>query len=277
VVVIPSSSSQQWTFTFTATNANGQTASSSQTLVQSAQFTPANNQSNNWSGYVVPSYSALVTDAQGDWTVPTLNCQDTPDGDSSIWIGIGGQQWATGGSSGALLQTGIKANCVDGVQQNIGWWEVVPATPNYEQVFTNFPVTAGDSIEASVYQTTTGAWQTEVTDVNSGLSAYMVTGESWGVGATSSGRYTIQGSAARISYSGAYTAEWIVEDPLDTSSNQLESFANFGTVTFSNLKSSFTSWSLTQSETWAIIPGSETLATPTSTSTDGFTVSYTGP
>lgn len=276
--VVASSGAQQWTFTFSATSAEGQTATASQTLSQSAPPPTAQNLSDNWAGYVVDSSSALITDAQGDWTVPTLNCSDTPNSDSAVWIGLGGQQWATGGSSGALLQTGTNSDCVNGVQTNEGWWEVVPATPNYQQTFTSFPVSTGDSIQASVYQSATGAWVTLLVDANTGLSAVMVTGQSWGVYPTgTTNEYDYQGSAALISYSGAYTAEWIVEDPTDTSTNNDFPFANFVSVTFSDLRASFTTWSLTPSETWAIVQDGVTLATPVATATDGFTVGYTGP
>jgi hypothetical protein len=274
-----STTQQQWTFTFTATNADGQSATAMQTLTELAPVAPAAYTSTNWSGYVVPSSSALITDAQGEFTVPTLNCASTPNADDAVWIGIGGEAWATGGNSGSLLQTGINANCVNGVQVDSGWWEVVPATPNHEQMFGSFPVKPGDVIEAYVYQTTSGAWATRLDNLSTGLTAIMVTGESWGVGPTTSGNITwnVQGSAANISYAGGYTAEWIVEDVTDASSGTLFPFANFGSVTFSNLESSFTTWSLTSSETWAIVQSGVTLATPTSTSTDGFTVSYTGP
>ena len=237
----------------------------------------AANNSPNWSGYVVPSSTALITDAQGEWTVPTLNCTDTPNGQIAIWVGIGGEQWATGGSSGSLLQTGIQDNCVNGIQQDHAWWEVVPATPNHEQAFTNFPVSPGDVMQADVTQVSSGAWATILTDFNTGFSAYMVTGTSWGVGLTSAPTYTSQGSAALISYAGAYTAEWIVETPTNSSTLGLYPIASFDPVTFTNLRASFTSWQLNQSETWAIVQNGVTLATPTATAVDGFTVGYTGP
>jgi len=237
----------------------------------------AANNSPNWSGYVVPSSTALITDAQGEWTVPTLNCTDTPNGQIAIWVGIGGEQWATGGSSGSLLQTGIQDNCVNGVQQDHAWWEVVPATPNHEQAFTNFPVSPGDVMQADVTQESSGARATILTDFNTGFSAYMVTGTSWGVGLTSAPTYTSQGSAALISYAGAYTAEWIVETPTNSSTLGLYPIASFDPVTFTNLRASFTSWQLNQSETWAIVQNGVTLATPTATAVDGFTVGYTVP
>jgi hypothetical protein len=277
-VVSSSTTQRQWSFTFTASNSSNQSATSTQTLTQEASTLPADNPSSNWSGYVVPSSLALITDAQGQFSVPVLDCADTPNADSSIWIGIGGEQWSTGGSSGSLLQTGINADCVGGIQGNTAWWEVVPATPNFEQTFTGFPVSAGDVIQDDVSENSDGTWQTELDDLNTGLSAVMVTGESWGVSVTAQAlSWTPQGSAANISYAGAYTAEWIVEDDTNSSTLGLNPFANFGSVTFIDLRSSFTSWSLTQNETWAIVQNGQVLSTPSSSSTDGFTVSYEGP
>jgi hypothetical protein len=281
--VAPSTTAEEWTFTFTASNSSDLSATQTQTLVQTAPSgtTPQfDNSSQNWSGYVVPSSSALVTGASGDWTVPVLNCTDTPGGNVSVWVGIGGEEWATGGSSGALLQTGINSACVDGAQQNTAWWEIVPATPNDETVFRDFPVAAGNEIQASAFETTTGAWQTEVSDVNTGLTAAMITGDVYGVGETSSNEIDDQGSTVNYHYSGAYTAEWIVEDPEEASANaggSLFPFANFGSITFSDMRSSFSSWYLTPDEEWGIVQSGVTLAAPTSTSTDGFTDTYTGP
>jgi hypothetical protein len=278
---IPASSTGgSFVVVFTATSSSGSTITSSQTITQNAPSTVtqlASNYSTNWSGYVVPSSSSLITDAEGSWVVPRLNCADTPTGSVSLWIGIGGQEWATGGSSGALLQTGISLSCAGGVQFNSAWWELVPASPNHEETFSSFPIAVGDTISASVYEATTGAWQTKVTDSNTGLSAYMITGLQWGVGTTSSGQFSDQGSTNLLSYSGGYTAEWIVEDSENATTQALHPLANFGTVTFTNLLSSFTSWSLTPDETWAIAQSGVTLATPISTTTDGFSVIYTGP
>ena len=279
IKVIPASTAQQWVFTFTANNGTGQFATAAQTLTQTGPAPPAYNTSNNWSGYVVPSSSALITDAQGDFTVPTLNCADTPNGNTSIWVGIGGQQWSTGGSSGTLLQTGVDANCVGGLQQNDAWFEQYPSVPNNSRTFENLPVYAGDQIQVSVYETTTNQWVTLVSDVNTGESGIMLTGDSWGVGPTSNilNSWTVQGDTSGLSYGGGYTAEWIVEDNSNSTTNNLNPFANFGSVTWTVLESSFTTWSLTHVETWAIVQSGVTLATPTATTADGFTVSYTGP
>jgi hypothetical protein len=281
--VSKSTTAQEWTFTFTATSSSGVSTTQTQTLVELAASSPTpqfDNPNPNWSGYVVPSSSALVTDVSGNWTVPVLNCSDTPNAKTFIWVGVGGEQWATGGNSGDLLQTGTIDDCVDGVQQDSAWWEEVPATPNHETTFMDFPVSPGNEIQASVRETSTGVWQTEVTNVNTGLSAYMVTGESWGVGSTGASTFAVQGSSVNYRYYGAYTAEWIVEDPEEgsaTPGSPLYPFANFGSVTFSNMESSFSSWYLTPDEEWGIVQNGVTLAAPTSSSVDGFTDAYTGP
>jgi len=58
--------------------------------------------SSNWSGYVLPTTS-LDTLASAEWTVPRLNCADTPNGSSSTWVGIGGVTWSDGSSSGKMI------------------------------------------------------------------------------------------------------------------------------------------------------------------------------
>jgi len=275
--VAPSTIAQQWTFTFTTTSSDGQSASASQTLTELAPApptAPAWEQSPNWSGYVVPS-SAIFTDVSGAWAVPTLDCSTTPNGGASIWVGIGGYGWPTGGISGLLLQTGVTTDCVDGVQQDRGWFELYPSSPNTEKDFLGFPVSPGDSIQASVFQGGSGAWETRVDDLTTGLSGVMVTGEGWGVSADAgNGSFSLQGSTAGLSYSGGYSAEWIVETY--TLNGSIVPLADYGTVNFSDLKTSASSWSLTASEGLAIAQNGVVMSTPSLPANGGFSVSYTG-
>jgi hypothetical protein len=264
-------------FTVQVTDSTTPTAqTATRTLSISVVVPPfAGQESPNWSGYVIPSSSQLFTEVSGDWTVPSLNCAATPNAGDSIWVGIGGVLWPTGGTSGVLLQTGVATNCVDGVQQDFGWWEEFPSVPNHEEAFSSFPVSPGDSIAASVYQGTTGAWETRVDDLSTGLSGVMVTGEGWGVMSDGSSTFPEQGSTAGLSYSGGYTAEWVVED-YELSSGALASFADYGTVSFAGLTTSLTSWSLTPNEAVEMIQGGVVLSTPSAASGGGFSVSYTG-
>jgi hypothetical protein len=55
-----------------------------------------------------------------------LNCKHTTDAGESMWVGTGG----AGGSSGDLLQTGVRSDCIGGVQDNNpSWWEQFPQLP----------------------------------------------------------------------------------------------------------------------------------------------------
>jgi uncharacterized repeat protein (TIGR02543 family) len=235
--------------------------------------------SSNWSGYVLPT-STIVTYASGQWTIPTLKCADTPNSNSSTWVGTGGETWTSGGWSGSLLQTGIEDDCVNGVQQDSGWWEIVPATPNNEHTFTSFPVGPGDSILAEVYQATSGQWVTIVKDLTTGLQGIMETGGSWYVTTIANSTLIggIQGDASGYQYAGGYTAEWIQEDVTNTTAGSLFPLANFGAVTFTNLETSLSSWFLPNSDAWEIMNSSNVpVSVPSTVSNNGFTVNYTGP
>jgi uncharacterized repeat protein (TIGR02543 family) len=233
--------------------------------------------STNWSGYVLPT-TALDTLASGEWTVPTLNCAATPNGSSATWVGIGGVTWSSGGSSGALLQTGIEDDCVNGVQVDSGWFELLPSIPNYSETFSSFPVSPGNTIEAIVGYVN-GRWVTDLENLSTGLSGVFLIGDGWEVvtTATSTSVGGLQGYATGTSYSGAYSVEWIEEDVTSASSGALFGFPNYGTVTFSNLKTTLSSWTLPSSDAYEIVQNGVALSIPGAVSNDGFTVSYTGP
>lgn len=222
----------------------------------------------NWSGYVVPS-SGLVTDVSGSWTVPTVNCSATPDAGVSIWVGVGGT------SSESLLQTGIRETCRGGVASYAGWWEEYPNKPNREADFFPFPVSPGDSITASVYQSSATAWVTRLDDQTTGSSGWMVTGDAWGVGRDGGGTFTAQGGTAGLTFAGGHTAEWIVEDAITVDSS-IVPFADYGNVSFTNLHASPASWSLSPAEGWEIIQNGTVLSAPSQPGSDGdsFSVSY---
>lgn len=231
-------------------------------------------QSPNWSGYVVSSGTNLVTAASGEWTVPAQDCAVTPTGQAAIWVGIGGVPSPDGGSSGTLLQTGVTTACSDGVPQDWAWWEEYPSSPNYPATFQSLAVAPGDVIEATVGETTTGAWETRVDDLSTGLSGVMITGEGWGVYVDGSGgSFPLQGSTAGLSYAGGSTAEWIVEDPSGTPPAPL---ADYGTVTFTDLGTSLQGWYLSPGEAWEIVQGGVALSTPSAPSGSGFSTTYTG-
>jgi len=236
--------------------------------------------STNWSGYVLPSDS-IFTAVSAEWTVPTLNCADTPNANSATWVGTGGVTWSNGDSSGSLLQTGTIDDCVNGVQQDSGVFELLPSTPNYAETFNDFPVNAGDVISAEVSENSSGQWATFVENLTTGLEGVFGVGLGWEVEtiSTHTVKGGLQGVATSTSYSGAYSAEWIEEDPENVSAgSSLFSFANYGNVRFSNVETSLPSgWTLPNTDGTEIVQNGTTLSIPGIVSDDGFMVTYTGP
>jgi len=259
-----------WSFTFTARNAAGQAAVAKRKLVLAK---PPFAVSRNWSGYVVPS-SSLVTTVSGRFTVPTLNCTHTTNAGESMWVGIGGG----GDSAGDLLQTGVRSDCIGGVQDNNpGWWEEFPALP--EKDFSSLSVAAGDSMQATVARNLDGSWTSRLDDLTKGISGVMTTGgdygtmldSNWGVWLTE------EGVTPAFSYAGGYTAEWIVED-FAFSAGSFVPLADFGRAAFTGLTTSLPSWALTQAEQVGLGAGPLLLAEPSGpdSSGRGFSVTYIG-
>jgi hypothetical protein len=228
--------------------------------------------SRNWSGYVVPSTSP-VTAVSGSFTVPTLNCTHTTNAGESTWVGIGG----AGGSTGSLLQTGVRSDCIGGAQDNNpGWWEEVPPLP--ETDFGSLAIAAGDSIQASVARNADGSWTTRLDDVTKGVSGVMTTGGHYGTIHDSDGSWLIdEGVSPTLSYAGGYTAEWIVED-FAFSDGSFAPLADFGKIAFTGLTTGLASWTLTKAEQVGLGAGPLLLAEPSGpdASGRGFSVSYIG-
>ena len=258
-----------WSFKFTARNAQGQVSVAKRKLVLQK---PPFKVSRNWSGYIVPS-SSPVTSVSGTFTVPRLNCKHTKDAGESIWVGTGGVP-----GFGDLFQTGVRSDCVAGVQDNNpGWWEKYPPLP--ETDFATLSIAAGDSIQATVSQNLDSSWTTRLDDLTKGISGVMTTGGSYGTMLDSNWGVwqTQEGSTATLSYAGATTAEWIVED-FGFSGGGLAPFADFGKVAFTGLTTGLPSWALTRAEQVGLGAGGLLLAEPSGpdSSGRGFSVTYTG-
>jgi hypothetical protein len=65
----------------------------------------AMSKSTNWAGYVIRP-GRDVDDVSGEWTIPAVNCQQTPNALDAVWAGIGGVV-----SGQHLLQTGVSDSC----------------------------------------------------------------------------------------------------------------------------------------------------------------------
>jgi Peptidase A4 family len=252
---------RQWKITLTAKAASGQRAVANGTLTQLAKPIL---QSPNWSGYVLPSQD-VITSVVGTFTVPTLNCAETPNAGMSTWVGIGG--WGT--STGDLLQTGVRSNCAGGAQIDSPWWRENPEVA--ETTFSGMTISPGDQITASVYRSADVVqWETCLQDLTTGKTGLMVTGEAWGVSTGGcAGTFAGQGTTTTLSYAGGTTAEWIV-------GTTPTPFAAYGTITFSNLDTSLLPWSLDTSNEVELAQAGTVLSTPSAPNGNGFTATYTG-
>jgi uncharacterized repeat protein (TIGR02543 family) len=227
--------------------------------------------STNWSGYVLSGNFPAFTQVSGGWRVPVLNCSDIPNSESASWVGTGG----TGGE--VLLQTGTENSCVRGSQQEVGWYEIFPSNPNQEINFTNFPVSPGDSMFATVTNVN-GQWETILENLTTGRKGVFVVGSGWEIEsiATNAVIGSFQATDSSQSFPGATSAEWIMEDPSDGSGHLLP-FASYGTVTFTNLSTDLSVLTLPFSDSYQIVQGSVTLSVPTQVGGNSFSCNYTGP
>jgi hypothetical protein len=151
---------------------------------------------NIWAGYA--DTGATYTSVSGSWTVPTLDCADTPDSSTSPWVGIDGWNDST------VEQIGIDTDCTSGVAGYYPWVEMYPA----DSIYFDDPVNAGDQMTASVSVSGTSFTLTE-SDSTQGWTK----------------TYQEQGSDQLAS------AEAILEDLGDN----MPPVANFGTLRFTDL------------------------------------------
>jgi hypothetical protein len=180
----------------------------------------------------------------GEWTVPTLNCVVVPNGGTSDWVGVNG--WV---DPADLFQVGTSSTCSGGSQSNFAVWSDGAFSYAWQQQFT---VNAGDVISAEVQQSSSGTWTATVTDVTSGQSA------------------TASESAV---YAGS-SAEWVAEDSGVQGSSNLTPLADFGIVTFTNLRVTPTS-ALTYADAIEMLTsGGSAEAMPSQPQGASFSVTY---
>ncbi|MDA8296232.1 MAG: G1 family endopeptidase [Actinomycetota bacterium] len=185
----------------------------------------------NWSGYLAPG-ATTVTDAAADFTVPAVDCTTAPRGAGvSFWVGTGGS-----GGGQPLLQTGITETCDRAAPQLRAWWEEVPSHPDQAHFFARFPVRVRDQLHAEVFRGPGGRWETLLVDQRTGRRAVMVTGEGWGVAASSAAPVLLQHRGAPAGFAGATSAEWITEDYADAGAASLVPLLDFGSVAFSHVR-----------------------------------------
>ncbi|PWI57440.1 hypothetical protein BM613_08690 [Sulfoacidibacillus thermotolerans] len=165
---------------------------------------------------------------------------------SATWIGIDGF------TNHQLIQVGTAQNNVNGQPQYFAWWEVLPA-PEVPLDTTQYPVVAGDQIEAKIAKQANGSWTITLNNQTQ--------------------RWSFE--QKEIDYLGPQTSvEWIEEAP--TLNGELTTLADYGMVTFHSLLVNDQNPHLTPSEAGVLIQSGQWVSTPSTPSTrgDAFSVHY---
>jgi len=160
--------------------------------------------SSNWAGAVLtsPPAGSTFTSVSATFVVPSASGS----GAASAWVGIDGDTYTN-----SILQTGLDFNVQGGRVTYDAWYEWYP---DYAYDFTGISFSVGDSVSISVVASTTTSGTAVIQNLTTGKKVSKA----------------ITSSAAL----GGQNAEWIVED--FEQNGQLVAFANFGTVTFTDVK-----------------------------------------
>ncbi|GAA2145994.1 G1 family endopeptidase [Kitasatospora kazusensis] len=149
----------------------------------------------NWGGYAATGSG--FTSVSASWTEPRATCNSSNDL-YAPWVGIDGY------GSSSVEQTGVATDCSSGSPVNQAWYEMYPANPVYLSL-SSYPVSAGDTISASVTYAGSNKYTLKLTDSSRGWT------------------YT---TSKTLSASRA-SAEVIIESPTGA-------YPNFGTLKFSS-------------------------------------------
>jgi hypothetical protein len=185
-----------------------------------------NSTSTNWSGYAVTGSNGSVTHVTGSWVVPAVSCSSTPNGYSSLWVGIDGD------GSNTVEQIGTDSDCVSllGAQNTktyYAWFEFYPKGAYLIGSYNSKTglcqsncVSEGDVITAEVSCGGGGA-------KGHGGSAFTVTITDKPANGAASWSFSTSSSVASAQQA---SAEWIAEAP---SSGGVLPLAEFNYVAFS--------------------------------------------
>ncbi|KAJ8468942.1 hypothetical protein ONZ51_g9323 [Trametes cubensis] len=199
----------------------------------------------NWAGAVLIAEPNTYIAATGSFIVPTPREPSGGTGfhSASIWVGIDGDTCRS-----AILQTGIDITVSDGTISYDAWYEWFPS-PTSD--FAGFTIRAGDNISATVIADSLTSGTATLINYSTGQEVTKIL--------TSQPALCLE------------NAEWIVED---YSMGGLVPFANFGTVTFTDV--------LAGTSTGGIGPAGATIfdivknGRVVGASSSSVTVSYTG-
>ena len=147
----------------------------------------------NWSGY---AETGTFKGVAATWTVPSVSASSSATY-SSAWIGVDGF------NNSNLIQTGTEEDYYSGTAHYSAWWEILPAA----ETVISHPVSPGDRMSASIYETTTSAGFTGFFRRRSGGYIWVIN-----IADTTAGHTWTDTLNEAYSGSGS-SAEWVVEAP----------------------------------------------------------------
>ncbi|KAF4622679.1 hypothetical protein G7Y89_g14348 [Cudoniella acicularis] len=166
--------------------------------------------SSNWAGAVLtaPPAGTTFNAVSARFVVPTPTGSD---GSAAAWVGIDGDTY-----SNAILQTGIDFTISGGEVSYDAWYEWYP---DYAYDFSGISISAGDTIAVSVTSSSSTSGNAVIENISTGQTVTQSLTSSYAL--------------------GGQNAEWIVEDYEENGG--LVTFADFGTVTFTNAVAKYSS------------------------------------
>lgn len=204
---------------------------------------PANQTSNNWSGYA--ANSGNYTSVSSSWTEPSVNCNTQ--GIVAFWIGLDG--WG----SSTVEQDGTGVDCSSGSPQYFAWWETYPANSIQEYGDTVQP---GDSLTSTVTDQGNNTYDMVLTDNSEGWSE----------------DNPVQGPSGASDASAEIIAEAV------TSGSSVTALPDFGSINFSgsDINGSTMESANAQAIDMTDSSGNVIAKTGQSDGSGGFTVTYSG-
>ena len=200
--------------------------------------------SSNWSGYASTPSGGKITYASSTWVVPAVQKKQ---GYSSSWVGVDGY------SNGNLIQTGTEQDYSGGRLVYRAWWEILPAA---ETIIPSLTIHPGDTMSASVKNTSGNKWVISITDVT--------TGKTFSINKTYNGPGT--------------SAEWIQEAP--SSGGGVLPLAHYSETEFSKIQMAQSFGSPANvtlqfpGRAIAMVQGGKRVSTPSKPTGNSFNVAY---
>lgn len=168
----------------------------------------------NWAGYI--DTGTTFSSVAGDWVQPTATCPKNQVQQAAFWVGIGG--YVQGDSD--IEQIGTDSDCLKGKDKKgspnyYAWYQMYPQSVVVLPTSSD-PVSAGQTIEASVTASGANRYTLDITDV---------------------GHWTFSTVQSQASQPGDASAEWITEAPSSCKTSgkcKVLPLADFGSIAYSS-------------------------------------------